>query len=209
MNIKKNGEYDEKVVENLILSLLDKKEFQTVKELIEVLKTQYFIPREISLKIIKKLEEKDEISLKKREPKYMKTQCTVKDIYLFNKDNLDFWAPFIIGICGILSTLFISSELFPLNILRWIFGGIFVIFLPGYSLTQIIFLEKNLDEIKIIALSVGLSLFSSSLVAFILNFTLGITITLLLVGLSFVFFPSLFLGKYLKVSRKLKVQNYK
>ncbi len=60
---------------------------------------------------------------------------------------------------------------------RYIFGGLMVLFLPGYSLVGFIYSEKNdLDYLTRITLSFALSLAIATLVGLVLNFTpFGIT----------------------------------
>jgi len=62
-------------------------------------------------------------------------------------------------------------------IFRWIFGSIFVLFIPGYVATEALFPGRGLDLIERMALSVGLSLALVPLVGLLLNFTpWGITL---------------------------------
>jgi len=61
---------------------------------------------------------------------------------------------------------------------RYVFGGLMVLFLPGYSLVGFIYSEKNdLDYLTRITLSFALSLAIATLVGLVLNFTpFGITL---------------------------------
>ena len=68
--------------------------------------------------------------------------------------------------------------------LRWIFGSIFVLFIPGYVSTEALFPGRGLDSIERLALSVGLSLALVPLVGLLLNFTpWGITLNAIVVSL--------------------------
>ncbi|MHA1334048.1 MAG: DUF1616 domain-containing protein [Candidatus Odinarchaeia archaeon] len=208
MSLKKDGKYNIDSIKTLILDLLDENEFSNVKELADTLKEKYFIPTEVAIEVIESLEEEGKISLD--EPRKTKTSFeSLKDkltaFYGFNKFNIDFWAPFALCIGGLLAALLIPESVFPVNIVRWILGGLMVLGLPGYSLTFVVFPEKKLDEVELIALSLGLSLAVSPLIGVILNFTpWGITLTTVTLCLSSFTLITLTIGKYLKMKKAVK-----
>jgi hypothetical protein len=73
-----------------------------------------------------------------------------------------------------LSLLAVSliPDLFPLNVVRWVLGSIFVLYLPGFSLIQLLFPKgKEIDSLERFALSIGLSLALVPLIGLVLNFT--------------------------------------
>ncbi len=63
--------------------------------------------------------------------------------------------------------------------LRYILGGLLVLYLPGYSLIGFLYYKKkDLDELTRVALSLGLSLAIVSLIGLALNYTpAGLTLT--------------------------------
>ena len=54
--------------------------------------------------------------------------------------------------------------------LRYVFGGLLILFLPGYSLIELLYPKKELDELARFALSIGLSLALVPLVGLALNY---------------------------------------
>lgn len=74
---------------------------------------------------------------------------------------------------------------------RYLFGSIFVLFLPGYSLIKALFPLKEIENIERTALSIGMSLAIVAINALVLNFLpWGISttpITLSLLGLTLTF----------------------
>ena len=64
-----------------------------------------------------------------------------------------------------------------LEILRIIFGSIFVLFLPGLVWTFVFFDREEIDVIERVALSFGLSIALVPLVVFYLNYGLGMKIS--------------------------------
>lgn len=65
-----------------------------------------------------------------------------------------------------------------LNVLRIIFGSIFILFLPGYAWSFVFFKKGKIDLIERIALSFGLSIALVPLIVFYLNYLLKVKIDL-------------------------------
>ena len=86
---------------------------------------------------------------------------------------------------------FVPEDSFPLVYVRYLFGLVFVLFLPGYCLIKALFSSKELDNIERLALSVGLSLALVPLVGLLLNYTpwgiMVTPVTFCLLGLTLVF----------------------
>ena len=81
------------------------------------------------------------------------------------------WAT-LIAIALTLPVVAITPDVFPLSVPRWILGSIFVLFLPGYSLLQLLFpKDSDLDSLERFALDVGVSLALVPLIGLMLNFT--------------------------------------
>ena len=116
--------------------------------------------------------------------------------YLFSPLSNWFWLAIIATILSLLMTL--ASSGFVLY-LRYFFGTLLILFLPGYSLLELLYARRIKEEpeeesaftLARIALSVGLSLVIVPSVALILNYTsFGITVvslSLVLASLTFLF----------------------
>ncbi len=80
----------------------------------------------------------------------------------------------IIDILSVL--LFLSIILVPSSAIRIILGLPFLLFFPGYVLTEVLFVnKKGIDVIERVTLSIGMSIAITALIGFILNYTpLGI-----------------------------------
>lgn len=65
-----------------------------------------------------------------------------------------------------------------IEIIRIIFGSVFVLFLPGFAWSFVFFKKEEIDVIERIVLSFGLSIVLVPLAVFWLNFFLGIKINL-------------------------------
>jgi uncharacterized membrane protein len=66
-----------------------------------------------------------------------------------------------------------------LEVLRLFFGGLFVLFVPGFAWSYVFFNRKNIDWIERIALSFGLSIALVPICVFWLNWLFHMKITLL------------------------------
>jgi hypothetical protein len=95
--------------------------------------------------------------------------------YLLSPISLWFWGVVLTTLVS-LGLVFASSG-WALY-LRFVFGGLLVLLLPGYSLLGLLYFRKNdLDYLTRLALSLVLSLALATLVGFALNFTpFGITL---------------------------------
>jgi uncharacterized membrane protein len=96
-----------------------------------------------------------------------------------------FWATIILAACAVLTATFVP-DIFPINIMRWVLGSVFVLYLPGFTLTEFLFPERNsLDSLERFAVSVCLSLVVVMFIGFILNYLpWGIRFTPLIGSLS-------------------------
>jgi hypothetical protein len=88
-----------------------------------------------------------------------------------------------------LATVMVISlplSIFPLVVLRWVLGSMFVLFIPGYLAVEALFPNRQeLDGLERLALSVGLSLALIPLVGLLLNYTpWGIRLTPIVISLS-------------------------
>lgn len=81
--------------------------------------------------------------------------------------------------------------------LKYAFGGLLILYLPGYSLIDFLYAKSELDQLVRIALSIGLSLAITPLIGLALNYTL-FGIRLVPVVISLVLFTSIFLILSLK-----------
>lgn len=66
-----------------------------------------------------------------------------------------------------------------LDVLKAVFGGIFVLFLPGFIWSFVFFFKREIDWVERIGLSLGLSIAIVPLTVFWLNWLFHVRITLL------------------------------
>jgi len=141
---------------------------RTVRDLFEIVrKRRPTLSEDEFIQIINELKESKTLELQSPAP-----QVNSYPAYLRIQDE-NVW--FYLVVSAALATflaIYVLPSTYPLVILRWIVGSIFVLFLPGYVTIQALFPEgKELDNIERFALTVGLSLAITPLIGLLLNYT--------------------------------------
>ena len=125
--------------------------------------------------------------------------------YLFNLENMWFWGTTVLVALTLLIVFTIDSSL--LLYVRYVLGGIFILFLPGFMLISVLYPRgREIDELERLALSIGLSLAIVPLVGLILNYTpWGITLVPIMVSLA-VFSEALAFGTLVRKYQYYKIK---
>jgi hypothetical protein len=144
----------------------------------------------ISRKLVK-LTEDNKIKLIEKKP-YLTLES-----YILSPYSVWFWA-IIVSTLVSFALIFVSSGIGIY--LRYIFGALLVLFLPGYTLVEALYAKrKELDDLTRIALSIGLSLALVPLTGLVLNYTpFGIRLIPVAVSLALITIIFLFLGVWRK-----------
>jgi len=150
-----------------ILNLVKTASPPTVESLVEMAEKELKLPRETILKRILDLENQGKLKLTKP-PKQV-----AKDLrsYTFSIEALWFWITTTISLATTVLIFTVPETMFPLVYLRYLFGSVFVLFLPGYSLIKTLFPTREIDNIERTALSIGMSLALVPLVGLLLNYS--------------------------------------
>jgi len=127
--------------------------------------------------------------------------------YVASPKSLWFWGAVS---ATLLSVVFVFATTGLALYLRYVFGGLLILFLPGFSLIEMLYPKRELDELTRFALSIGLSLALVPLIGLVLNYTpFGIRllpVALSLSGLTLVFLILALRRKhvYYKVGKDLR-----
>lgn len=90
--------------------------------------------------------------------------------YFFNLENTWFWAVTALIAVTMLVVFTVNGSL--LIYARYVLGGVFVLFLPGFMLISVLYPRGGeLDGLEKLALSIGLSLAIVPLLGLVLNYT--------------------------------------
>jgi len=84
--------------------------------------------------------------------------------------SLWFWETIIVSAAAVIAIM-LTPDLYPVNMIRWVLGSVFVLYLPGYALLQLLQEKAELEGPVRVALSIGLSIVVVFLVGMLINFT--------------------------------------
>ena len=106
-------------------------------------------------------------------------------VHFFKKTIFSwYWILFFLTVISTLIVLNIPTNQTPLLFLRYTFGSILILFLPGFGLYKILFKSQKLLSIELISFSVGLSLAITPIICLFLDFTsYGITENTIVLGI--------------------------
>jgi hypothetical protein len=162
-----------KSLETVILDVLETKQPENVKELVQLVQEQVDAKLEDIEKEVKSLHRKGLVSLE--EPTADEETFLH---FLYPKKSRWFWIVIGTSILSFASIVFLPETGTPLSYMRYIFAFVLVAFLPGYCLTETLFpRETALDTIERFTFSIGLSFAITALVGLFLSFTpIGLTL---------------------------------
>jgi hypothetical protein len=84
--------------------------------------------------------------------------------------SLWFWETIMVSAAAVIAIM-LTPDLYPVNTIRWVLGSIFVLYLPGYALLQLLQEKAELEGPMRVALSIGLSIVVVFLIGMLINFT--------------------------------------
>lgn len=175
-------EFDQKLID-----VIGNEHPATLEEAIQLVRLKYPKTYESVVEEVMRLEGEGKISFEKP-PATVPSSLTR---FWFSGWTLWFWVVFGVASVAAVMVFAVPEDAFPLVYARYVFGGVFVLFLPGYSLIKALFGRRELDNIERFALSVGLSLALVPMAGLLLNYTVwGIRtepVTISLLGLTLVF----------------------
>ena len=194
MLLREKDTYVPETVRQLVLETLRTRRFGTVREVVATLESSG-VPREVTLRTIKDLAQEGRVILHPPGAPKETVMAPVESLgrYLRSTLALDLWVTLLLWGLGLATTFLIPSDLFPLVVVRWVFAGLLLVFVPGFALVRLLFpFDRFIDRWERIALSLGLSIALAVLVAFGLNFTpWGITPAPVATGLSIITLASI------------------
>jgi len=176
--LKENVSMD-KSVDECILQIITEKNPETIEQLVELVRQEIDFPEKEILKHTLSLQSEGKIRLKKTSP------ATKFSAYTITSRAYWYWATLIFTGVTVLLVLQVPENAYPIVYVRYFFGSIFVLLMPGYALIRALYPAKRLDGIERIGLSIGMSIALVCLDAFLLNFSpWKITVLSLVLSLS-------------------------
>lgn len=187
--MSRKGKHGLSSLDQSIIEILSNEHPQTVKQLVRLVQLKNGIPEQRILERISLLRDQGRIVLEEQ----LSLSFSFKD-YVLSAHS--YWYLLILTF-AVTTTIVICAgdELERVPIIggvfvyaRFLFGTVFVLFLPGYSFIKALFPTKEIDNVERFALSIGMSLAIVAINALISNYTpWGIStdpLTLSLLGLT-------------------------
>jgi len=156
-----------KLLQKMIIDVMHKQTCQTVSDVVIALR---HLDQGITFEEIR-----DMIKELKRDDKLVLSEPRVKGSFLNYIANIyrsgPFWLTLIVSMLAV-ATIYSAPQTDPWSTIRIFAGSAFVLFIPGYALTQLLFPTRDMDPIEYIAMSIGLSLAITPLIGLILNYSI-------------------------------------
>ena len=166
---------DDSYLNRRILEIIREQNPKSVRKLIKIVTASLNLTEEEVIKSISKLQDEGIINFEKHLSNSMSFVTYVK-----TSEAVWYWLTIAVGLLSATLFFVISENAYPWIYARNVFGVIFVLFLPGYSLVKALFRNEisskismeNLTAIERIALSVALSFGLVSIIGVILYYSL-------------------------------------
>lgn len=173
-------------VDEAIIQIVREEKPNTVKDLVYLVKERFQLSDEHVTGRILRLKESGKISIRLKE-----SRPEALTAYLATSEANWYWVVLATALIGTLTIFLIPESADPFVYARYVFGAIFVLWLPGYTFVKVLFPGRELDSIERIALSFGLSLALILPVGLLLNYSpwglrlVPITLSLCILALVF------------------------
>ncbi|XES77654.1 MAG: DUF1616 domain-containing protein [Candidatus Bathyarchaeia archaeon] len=157
-------------LEKLVKDAADSLDNPTLGELVDTLVTDKKMKPKDATKAVYTMWKQGSLNLSEANPPSTLTR------YMFNLENAWFW--FLTALVAVTFVFVFTVNAAPLLYVRYVLGGIFVLFLPGAMLVTALYPKsEDMDGLVRFALAIGLSLAIAPLVGLALNYTpWGITL---------------------------------
>jgi hypothetical protein len=175
-------------IEEYVVSQVASSKPETVDQLAAIVRQKYSLSNKKIDNILSKLEEEGRLEFI---PKASPPSDFRK--FLMSSKASRFWTATGLVIVTSATVLLVPENSYPLVFIRYILGGILVLFLPGYMFIMTLYPanlpfktpRESLETVERFALSVGMSLALVTLVGLLVNFTpWGIRLTPIVISLA-------------------------
>ena len=162
-----------------ILRMTQKNEGMTLGELVEHASDRLKVERHEAARLLYRLKELGYLQFVDPDP----PQSMLR--YFFSSYVIWFWL-LVAAVAATSLLIYVTPKAPPFIYLRYLFGSLFVLYLPGASLIELLYPKpSDLSQLERLALSIGLSLALVPLVGLLLNYTpWGIRLDPIFVSLS-------------------------
>ena len=152
-------------LELLITSVIEEKKPDSVDQLVKLVAAEGFSEEKI-VKQISRLERLGRIGLKSD-----KLETVALRKRPFSYSAFWYWGVIVFCLAAVFSVLAIPSDLIPFVYIRWMFGLVLLLYVPGFCLVRSLFPKKEIMNIEVVIWNLCFSLIMVLLVALFWNFT--------------------------------------
>ena len=163
--MNKNLSKDE--IDQYIIQIVKEKKPDNIEQLVKLMQNKFSLSAQEILDRVLYLEEKEKLQLK---PHQITTPKKLT-AYLGSSQTYWFWATIMLAVITTVIVFIVPENAYPLVYARYILGSIFILWLPGYTLTKALFPTKEIGQIERAALSIGMSLALVPITGLLLNYT--------------------------------------
>lgn len=161
--------------EQIIIETIKTQKPETNQQLINVLQEKISMTPEEIIETLTQLKNQNKIRFGKREEIFIATLSS----YVFSRKAEWYWITIALSLATVLAMFTIPDAAYPLIYFRMMLGIVFVLFIPGYSLTKVLFPLKlpmltsseEMDKVERFILNIGLSIALVPIVMLLLNFS--------------------------------------
>jgi len=173
---------EKEAMQQIILQTVKNEKPSNVERLTDLVQQKLHLSRQEVVDQILLLQNEGKITLKEPPPQ----TPTAFINYLQTSQAYWYWTTIILAIATTIIVFTVPEESYPIVYVRYVFGSVFVLWMPGYTFIRALFPTKvpiqtsstELDNIERIALSIGMSLALVPIVGLLLNYTpFGIRLT--------------------------------
>lgn len=179
MNLLNNNKItDKKIIAQskiLMLEMVKKEKIETAKQLVNLMQERHNLAVEQTSQMLLELENEGKICFVES---LIKPLTSVSD-YLFSARVTWFWIVIGLVLSTVVVVFFIPENAYPFVYLRFILGGFFVLYLPGYTFLTVLFplrgpqgaSSDDLNKFERGTLSLALSLTLTFIIGLINNYS--------------------------------------
>jgi len=174
-------------INQYILKVVEEKKPDDVQQLLEAVRKKFSVPEDEILENILRLQNEGKITLTELPKPIPQTFSR----YILSKQAYWYWTTMLIAAITTTLVFAISEDAYPIVYARYLFGAIFVLWVPGYSFIKALFPAREIDNVERVALSIGISVALVPIAGLLLSYTpfgirtTPITISLLALAITF------------------------
>lgn len=154
-------------IDQFIIETVRKEKPRNVEQLVKLIEAECVISEKEILEHIVRLRNRHKLVLEA----YQSPSPRLFKSYILSRESNWYWTIITLSLVTTALVFTVPENAYPITYVRYVFGSIFILFLPGYSLIKALFPNKEFDNIERFSVSVGISLALVPIDGLLLNYT--------------------------------------